>query len=647
MNSIPQRRKKPPIRPAWILAAAILTVVFLLLTLWRVLTPSPIAPPAAPPPIRQPVAGVSQTPSPVRPLSEPVAKPNAASAEQPKTAELPPAAAKDNPAPTKPTEKAKGDIASPATQPTTSPTATASPPRTAAKQPSSDPNQIITETLQAREKELKASEPPSQLPASKQPHDASPATQPDSEQPWWTMARQFAAARQGMVLDARPFPGGTLELPAGFSAPSDDEAFWYLGGGKLITDTGAYSFGLGYEKAAPVMRQELPQLAQQIGLASVTLELHQRDQKLTLRVVAVPKADSPKAVIDKRTEITRLAGVRDRLNYQLREWQRLESSPDSPENRAKKVAVRETIFGILDAQTPPGSSTSPAGNRDPKSPTPGQDSPKTPPESNASRDRKLYSVETLAKNEIARLDASIQQIQNDSTSAVKQSRESEDYAVKQFKASCRKITAVLYQSVKPESTVAESSAHPVTAVPDAASVPRPMPRPSAPKSAGPADLRATPDVPQWPVDYRQEASENAFSPTQMESAKLTVQVISAAGTTLPKWFRDTYILNCTVWEYPKAGPSHVHELVNVDKPKTYSVMDAGGQLAVRFWLSPKKAAAGASVQPIAETSWRFFETLQPGTEYRLRAPLTQEMLVSVRPKTAPATKPEAAGKKPR
>ncbi len=216
---------------------------------------------------------------------------------------------------------------------------------------------------------------------------------------------------------------------------------------------------------------------------------------------------------------------------------------------------------------------------------------------------------------------------------------------------------VVYQAVKalPE-PVASSAAAPAQGQEPAASpsLSRQPPQRAEAEATTPADLKPTKDVAQWPVKYDFEVSDGAFTPTYTDIAQLTVQAVSASGSSLPKWFHDEISVNCTLCEYAKQGKPHLRDLTAAGKPKTCNISAGTTQIAVRFWFARKSAPGGGNIRPVAETPWHVVDAVQSGAAYRLKAPLTQSMLVSLQIKPAKAVKPakpspppKSGGKRPR
>jgi hypothetical protein len=667
MIATPQRSRRPPIQPVWVITAAISTIVLLLLTAWRMLVPPEVTPPPAAnerivsdtkPAIRQPVAKERNVERMARADQRSSVDASGAAAGLANSAKRD--AAADSTSTVKTAVQAKSgapqnNSVGPPKRAGSEPVATnigqqpppvaESPSRPAAAK-EEDASRAIVEALQAK------APPAAAQPAREHegPKKMEAADRAAEARRWLAAAKQFAARHQGLVFEARPFPAGELSVPGGFEGPLADQPFWFLGGGQLEVHSGVYAFGLGYEQALPVMRQELPELATQLGLASVAVELRHHGNDLVIRAVATPKPNGPEVIAEKRNEIAQLQNRRDRLNYQLREWRQVDAGGDSTETKAKKAAIREAMLAVLEAPT-----RSPAEYPSPSGPRKGGDSvaaaakpQQRPAQAVTARDRSLYSAETLARNEISNLDLRIRQLQTECNAALAQSRGTNDRAVEQFEEGCRRITVVIYQSVKAQPDPAAGSAAPSRRE-EPAAPPQHAAQPPQRAEAGattPAELKPTKDVAQWAVQYRVEISENAFAPTYTDWAQLTVQAVSASGSVLPKRFHDEFSVNCTVCEYAKDGAPHLRDLINAGKPRTCNVTEGTTQMAVRFWLARKSAPAGGNVRPVAETSWYIMDAVRRGAVYHLKAPLTQEMLISLQAKPSPPTKP-GSGKKPR
>lgn len=218
-----------------------------------------------------------------------------------------------------------------------------------------------------------------------------------------------------------------------------------------------------------------------------------------------------------------------------------------------------------------------------------------------------------------------------------------DRAVEQLKKGCRKVSVVIYQTVDDSTPAAALTATtkktaapkmPAAKTAEKGLLPAFPRKKSEPLPASPGELRPTPGVPQFAVDFRESVAENAFAPTYTDMAALNLQAVSANGLPLPKWFVEEFHVKCTVFEFPSDGVPRSRELINASKPKTCNITAGTSQLAVRFWFLRKSLPAGHGNRPTAETSWHVVETVARGAEYRLKAPLTQEMLGSLQAKAS-------------
>jgi len=645
-----KRSKRPPISPTWGIAAAIGTIVLLGLTAWQLLATRQEQIVAKPPigkrttqeqPTTESSALESQqltAPDRQEPADRETAKPSqsdeATAAENSSHPKPPPTATKTEPA--KAADKMAPSIESnredsrgaesaaaglktetPATQnaaPMESPKQAENQEKAGKKDAEKDANQIIVESLRAKEKQNAAQRG---TPETESQEDETEVKAPD-QPPWLSAAKEFAAKRHGRVLDAKPFPGGSLRLTAGFDAEQIDASLWCIGGGWLETESGVYPFGLGYERMPPTVRQEIPGLAEKLGLASARIEIKPRGDDLLILAVGTPQAMGMETFAGKRTEIAPLQNKLDQLTYQLHECRRLENLSESPETKKKKDALHEAILGLLEQADVNRSS--------------------------------LDAAENLAKEEIGKLQRRIQELRAESNDRSTREQEDGKRAVERFTTGCRKITVIIYQSEKPKPGDAKEPPAKAAVKPPASQPPAsqptvvPLPKAAEPASNRPADLKATPGVAQCEVEYREETSADAFTPTYTEMGKLTVQVVSSAGAALPKWFQDDYNANCTIWEYPREGTPRTRELAGVGKANTHTITTGTSQIAVRCWFSRKNAPAGEGNRPAAETPWHIIDPVVSGTEYRLKAPLTPEVLASLQIKPIKPVKPAKPAK---
>lgn len=424
--------------------------------------------------------------------------------------------------------------------------------------------------------------------------------QAEQEHQWLAAARDFADRHRGRLLEAQPFPAGILHLPDEPDPKGDEPPRWFLGAGRLQLESSVYEFGAGFDRAPPVARHEIPELAETLGLASAGVEIRQRGQDVMIVATAVPKPIAPEAATGKKEEVKQLENKRQRLSYLLREWHKLDKIEDTEETKEKRTELRDAILGALEIKVPPA----------PERPTaitvrPGEDPAAAAAKAQqdyhralAAREQVLNSVEALARDALTKLEARIRQLQAESKGELARQRDENDRAVQQLKSRCRNITAIIYQA-------------------DA----RPAPS---------AELKPTPGIAQLPVQCRVEVVENAYTPTYAETAKLMVQLVPASGVTWPKWFTDDVVAICTVCEYPEEGSTRTFDLIGAVKPKAHLVIAGTQRMAVRFGFFRRTDSTGASDRLVAETSWHTVDEIKRGAEYRLKAPLTADALDKLR-----------------
>ncbi len=184
MSAAAQRSKRPPIQPAWVITAAISTVVLLALTVWRMLTPPPVILPP------KPAAGKS-----VDNNAEPML--DQADVEQPSTGQAAPRPTAHGPLPT-----AHASRLTPLA------------PRPTPHAPRSTDHAPVAVVPAAGRGDFKKSEA---------------ADRAADQRRWLAAARQFALRHQGLVLEAKPFPQGELTVPGALDAAREEMGLHHEG----------------------------------------------------------------------------------------------------------------------------------------------------------------------------------------------------------------------------------------------------------------------------------------------------------------------------------------------------------------------------------------------------------------------------------
>ncbi len=325
-------------------------------------------------------------------------------------------------------------------------------PRIAPK--ANDANQIIIEALQAKAK------PSATQPAAdgEQPKSSEATDNAAGQRRWLATAKQFAARHQGLVLEAKPFPAGELNVPGGFDPCCGRSAVLVPWRRTVGNQYRRLSVRAWLRTGRAGLAAGIATACRRLGLASAAVELRHHGNDLR-PAVGTPKSSGPEAIAEKRNEIARLQNKRDASSTTLAKRQ-VGAAGDSAETEEKKAAIREAMRAILEAPCSCLCSLPPSGPR--KGESPAAAAVKPAPQSEpvlTARDQILYKVETLAANEISKLDERVRQLQTECNAVLAQSHGTNDLAVEQFEQACQKITVVIYKSVKalPESAEAAPS----------------------------------------------------------------------------------------------------------------------------------------------------------------------------------------------
>jgi hypothetical protein len=660
-----QPTKTPPIKPGWVLAAVIATVLLLGLTVWQV-WPPPADLETASQPVRrerkrasQKQVAREQTPA-EQPAADNAATSDAsetesADADKEKMAQSPaPSTPAESKASVKPDAKppVAAELSSQAEEPKgqhgEQTEAATSQPKPEAEQ---EPMSAIVKALREKEKENIAER------GQPSPEENEPAETKDFRgvnPDWLADAQQFASQHHGRVLESRSFSDGVLRVSAGFDAAQIEALPWQLGGGWLETDLGVFAFALSYQDNPPAMRQEIPAVAEKLGLESARIEIRQVGDDISLVAAATPRSFGSGAPSETRNEILPLQNKLDRLTYLWNTCRRMDAASASAESKGKLDETHEMILGVLDITLPKSVDNQAAekhrdeGNAE-SDPMRLREKERVTKE----RSRLLASAEDQAKEEIGKLQRRIQQLRTEANATLKQQEDQNALAVKRFEQCCRKITTVVYQAedfnANARPADAKDKALPVKAkgpsirIRTKAALPSVLPtQDSNQASASPEDLKPTSGVAVWVLECRSEVVPDKFSPTYTEMAKLNVQVVAGGKLPFPRWFQDDFQWNCSIWEYPEDGEPHRRELTGVAKAASCPITAGTSQIAVRFWFSRKRTSTGEGLRPVAETSWQIVTPVVAGSEIWLKAPLTQEMLSAIQ--TPKPAKPGGDGK---
>jgi len=93
---------------------------------------------------------------------------------------------------------------------------------------------------------------------------------------WRHKARQFAHQHYGIFVEELVLTQGVARIPDADIEVRTNPPRLFLGAGRLQLDSGTYEFGEGFELSTPAVRQEIPQLAAELGCASVYVEIQHR-----------------------------------------------------------------------------------------------------------------------------------------------------------------------------------------------------------------------------------------------------------------------------------------------------------------------------------------------------------------------------------
>lgn len=136
-------------------------------------------------------------------------------------------------------------------------------------------------------------------------------------------------------LEREKLVDGTAEVTFRFFRNQPWNRNWALGPGKLHLEGNDYEFGEEFDRGPPVRRHEVPRLAADLGLESVSVELEVLVNGVFLTVAGVPRRQAAEALDQRREE---LELMKERLQVLRSQWNICTSRRATP--REKDAARR-------------------------------------------------------------------------------------------------------------------------------------------------------------------------------------------------------------------------------------------------------------------------------------------------------------------
>lgn len=414
-----------------------------------------------------------------------------------------------------------------------------------------------------------------------------------SEQRWQQEARDMAIRHDGVFLqrDQVPLAGGRGEIPDQVFPSPPREGQWSLKAGRLYVDGEAFSFHAKPDRELPVLRCEMPELAERWGLASAAVRLEHASGKLSLVVEVRAHRRPGDPAAEAKAERERLSSLQNILVALLRKWQKLRSSEQGDQ-------IRDELLRLMEVRLP---AVPPKPNREDPKYKDAQNDPKKRAEfdkamqahEQAAREKANLQarVEELAKAKNAEWSEAIKGLDKKISQARRASTDEDDRAVEEFAAKCRGISAVIHPVAD------HPSAGPATPRTPSPEPTLPPAEPAAPSAGAPAsglpviagDLTVRPD-PDAKLDHSQ-------------AARLKLEVVFDTGLKAPKWLADRCRVSCMVRFRRRSGPEQKPVPDVLDAPPLEVPADTLG-IDVRFDFDAQRSNPPDEPPPrIATTTW--------------------------------------------
>lgn len=281
------------------------------------------------------------------------------------------------------------------------------------------------------------------------------------ERAWRAAAERFARTHRGTLLENQPLEGGAAVIPAEAVTIRYRSARLYLGPGRLQLDTGTYEFGKGSETSVPARRQAIPELATELGFESVWVEIDEGAGGLSLCVDGDPPAVSGGgASAGLQRQIESRTSLRQKLSYQLRQWNRRESTR-TPEAADKRDEILRTVIRLARIKIPTiPPRPNPAAPQYEHDPQALQDAERRYRAATEAQKRTLESAVPQAQKVLAALNREIAALEADWKKRRNRGRRDRERLREELKRRCRQITAVVYEAAEAEAAGADGRRNP-------------------------------------------------------------------------------------------------------------------------------------------------------------------------------------------
>lgn len=448
--------------------------------------------------------------------------------------------------------------------------------------------------------------------------------QPAKDAEWGDWAKPFAAKLDAVVLEKQQCSEGKVDLPLSRFRDSLLAGPAFLSGGWLYLDRGAYEFGAEFDPLNPSARHEIPSLAQERRLKSVSVCVVQQSQGFSLLVAAEPELTAIEEIAERKKKIETLRHRSQRLRTHM---EKLRTLPDSSEERA---AQRDELLQILDLKAP---SAPPRPNRD--DPRFTEDAKAFDQEMAAFRrkeaERKefLDSVPQRAAAGIRQTNDEINARETELNELTSEIRSRNARAIEQLKAECRSISVVVFRTRGEPGRSASAGKRPQarkrSGVSDA---PAQIPPPPAPQPPAPPEPAAARLIPTVSVRFVDSAPRGAAD-------RATAQVVVHLTGSGLNQFKRGYLIG---WQLTERGPGGVaqgptRQIADLDAESSCLISEKSESVVLRLTFAKRAREEGQAPRPVAQTIEHSLK-VKTGMRYEVRLFLdlqTQAMIYRMKP----------------
>jgi len=406
---------------------------------------------------------------------------------------------------------------------------------------------------------------------------------------------------------------GRAEIPDSVFPSPPKAGQWSLEEGRLYLDGETVPFRAGLDEEPPVVRCEIPELAERWGLASVAVRLEHESGRLYLIVEARAVRRPGDAAAEAKAERDRLSSRQNKLVALLRKWQKLRSSEQGDQIRDEMLTLMEVRLPAVPHKPNREDPKYKDVQRDPQKAAEFEKAMRAHEQAAAEKAKLQGRVEELAKAKNAEWSDAIKKLDKEITQARRESTGDNDRAVEELTAKCQGISAVIHPVVDRRDAIP-----PIPAAP-----PGEAPMPPAAASSG---------LPVIAGSLRVQADPSANSDNS-QRVRLKLQVFFEASAKPPKWLVESCAISCTVRFHRRSGHEEIKPADDVSRNDWVEVPSDTQQIDLRFDFFARERDSRDEPPPRIATS-ESFPVMKPRLEgarqYLVRFEIPKEGLEQLR-----------------